>query len=303
MRVLFFGGNTSFIGKNIIMKLRSYGYQVFSCSRSPNDEYHIDYNNAEEIQKILNITRPDAIIITAFPLRDVCLAEPLGSNKFVSVGINNIVKAVEPGSAALIFLSSQDVYGNGYFYENDVPNPLGNNIYGKLKYDAENLIMQSKIKNWYILRFGVAFGEYLKPHNFIFKMLDAMKRGVTYKAYEDQVLTHIYLEDMANGIRSILETQMMKGIYHLYNPSKEEYSRYQVANMVKRHLKLEDLNIIPIKMDRDTKLNIPSHLLLRSQLVLEEPTFMNLEEAIKDCCLNIQRRQEYAEFFTSYHGV
>ena len=142
-----------------------------------------------------------------------------------------------------IYLSSDSVFDGvkGNYREEDERKPV--NCYGKIRYEVENHLISSK-KPYVILRAGRVFGTDIEV-TLITDMLKAMRRGKSLKCATDQVFTPLYIKDLFNFVKIIIEKKYT-GIFHL--ASLKATNRYEIAKAIQNFFKLKDVKISPCKI-------------------------------------------------------
>jgi len=100
------------------------------------------------------------------------------------------------------------------------------NFYGKTKLEAEEAVKEYPY-DWSIVRTVLVYG---KPQtgrsNILTIVKDKLEKGETYNVVDDQVRTPTYVEDLADGIVTVIEKRA-KGIFHVSGP--EVMTPYQMA--------------------------------------------------------------------------
>lgn len=144
-----------------------------------------------------------------------------------------------------IYLSSDSVFNGlkGNYREDDERKPI--NCYGKIRYEVENYIINSK-KPYVILRAGRVFGTNIKDGTLITDILKDMRRGKSLKCATDQVFSPLYIKDLFNFVKIIIEKKYT-GIFHL--ASLKATNRYEIAKAIKNFFKLKDAKVYPCKID------------------------------------------------------
>jgi dTDP-4-dehydrorhamnose reductase len=112
---------------------------------------------------------------------------------------------------------------NGFYTEDDEPNPLG--IYGKSKLEGELRAMEAK-KDSIIVRSGWIYGE--GGTNFLSVLPELLSSGRKVKAIADSFGTPTYARDLALRLRDFAASEV-EGIFHIANSgegaSYEEFAR------------------------------------------------------------------------------
>ncbi len=129
------------------------------------------------------------------------------------IGTNNVVLASENTGKRLIYISTDFVFnGTKDFYtENDDPDPV--NWYGRTKYEAEEIVIKSKIES-VILRLAYPYRSYFQERSdFVRRIITKAKDTGEVEGLEDHVFTPTFIDDIAEALRFVL-CRNVSGIYH-----------------------------------------------------------------------------------------
>lgn len=140
--------------------------------------------------------------------------------RLLNVGaIGYLIAASKTYNAHLIQISSDFVFDgkSGPYKEDDDPNPLS--FYGQCKYDAEQLLINSGLNNWSIVRTIILYGvgEQLSRSNLVLWAMDRLQKGDSMRVVRDQFRAPTLAEDLAQGCLEIV-LRKCNGIYHLSGP-------------------------------------------------------------------------------------
>jgi dTDP-4-dehydrorhamnose reductase len=120
------------------------------------------------------------------------------------------------------------------YQEDDPAAPV--NYYGQTKLEAESLVKQYPY-HWSIVRTVLVYGNPRGGrHNILSMVANALKNGQPLKIFADQVRTPTYVEDLAQGIKSLMDKRA-HGIYHI--SGEDVRTPYQMAVEVASYLKLD----------------------------------------------------------------
>ncbi len=110
----------------------------------------------------------------------------------------------------------------------DEPNPIG--AYGKSKLEAEKYITSLDSLPWVILRPTGVYGPREKDYYVFFRMIG---RGLeTYIGSDTQILTFIYVRDLARVVFDALESPVSRRAYFVTDG--KEYTSRQFAEITKK---------------------------------------------------------------------
>jgi len=255
IKVLIVGAN-GFLGTNLLKFYQNHhlyekGYEFLAADISNN---HIDIKipfsylditeSTNSYNTILKL-KPDVIILTA-ALSDVDKCEV---NKELAYSVNvigpeNITNICKKLKSKLIFLSTDYVFDgckrNGYYSENDIPNPL--NYYAQTKLAAENFIRNSGI-DFLICRSSVFYGWNPWRLNFITWVLKCLKLNQNISITKHEVNSPTFIINLAHIILKLIEKNA-SGIYHTVGDCA--LSRYEMALKCAKIFNYNDTLILPV---------------------------------------------------------
>ncbi len=122
------------------------------------------------------------------------------------------------------------------YTEEDVPNPL--NVYGKSKYEGEQLVMK-KNPNALIMRISGIYGKHIslaKGYNFPLRILEQAGEGKALRVTDKQTVSPTYTYNIAKQI-DILLKEKIKGIVHCAD--KARITWYQFAEEILKQAGIE----------------------------------------------------------------
>lgn len=214
-------GSSGFIGKSLVRKLISKGYEVIGL-----DLYTTDDIDFEQITG--DITSEDIINnpiwkkidyvyhLAAMANLDIAREFPNDCVTVNVIGTNNIVRACNMNNIPLCYISTCCCYGSTDTHpttETSLTNPT--EIYGATKLMAEYSV--KLLKNWTILRIGTVIGpemrEALVTHIFLTQAMNNIP--ITIKGSGEQTRTWVYVEDLVEGISRVVDYNIDKEIINL----------------------------------------------------------------------------------------
>ena len=144
-----------------------------------------------------------------------------------------------------IYISSDSVFDGlkGRYKEIDKKNPV--NCYGRIKNEVEDYLLNSGNK-FIILRMGKVFGNDLKDGTIITSTIKKLKENKKILCADDQFFSPIYIEDLCKSLIKIIRSKL-EGIFHLI--SIKSTSRYEIAKSVQKFFNLQNIKIIPCKIN------------------------------------------------------
>jgi dTDP-4-dehydrorhamnose reductase len=181
----------------------------------------LDITNQNQVENYLLGKKP-SVIIHAAAITDIRMCDEkrnLAWNVNVK-GTQNLIRTIVENNMSpyFIYLSSPCVFdGKSSFYkESDIPNPK--NFYALTKFASEIIIQNSGIKNWLIIRTNFV-EKSTWPYPF---------------AFTDRFGTYLFTEDVAKGIKELIDAKM-EGIIHLTGDRK--LSMYELAKKITPNIK------------------------------------------------------------------
>ena len=168
------------------------------------------------------LTAGDIVVNTAaFHRTDECEDRPDLAFGVNGMGAHNVAAAANERGAAVVFYSSDYVFGNvpsnRPYVESDDVAPV--NVYGASKVAGETLVRLGN-PNAYVLRIASVFGtagSSGKGGNFVETMLAKARRGERVEVVDDIVMSPTFAADAAALTIALITRRSPAGIYHLTN--------------------------------------------------------------------------------------
>ncbi len=192
----------------------------------------LDISNKNQVEFVIGKLQPDVIInCAAISHVDVCEENPELCNKVNVFGVQNMVDVIQlRNNIKLIHLSSDFVFSGEKlnYVESDIPNPIS--AYGISKLDGEKIIQQN-LSDYQIIRTVLVygFGEALSRNNILTWVYQSLKQNKSISVVNDQFRTPTYVEDLAEGIKKLVEKSEV-GIFHI--SGSEPTSIYNFAKSI-----------------------------------------------------------------------
>ena len=199
-----------------------------------------DITDPLSIRETIVEFQPDVVIHGA-AMTDVdgCEREPELAYRVNALGTQNIAIACERCSAAMVHISTNDVFdgklGRPYF-EWDTPSPQSAYAHSKA---AAELCVRTLLSRFYIVRTSWLYAR--GGENFVTKIIRAADKHGQLRVVTDEVATPTYAPDLAEAIARLIHTGHY-GIYHFANSGS--CSRHDWA---RRLLELSGRGDVPIK--------------------------------------------------------
>jgi dTDP-4-dehydrorhamnose reductase len=244
MQTILITGSNGFIASNLI-EIAANDYKIIATARGSNRSHYthdniifeqLDFTSEEDIRRVFEKHKPDIIVHAgAMSKPDKC-----ENNKSLAFETNvlsteYLIKAAESFKSFFILLSTDFIFDGekGMYKEDDKPGPV--NYYGETKMLAETIV-RTYVNDWSIVRTVLVYGNTKSGRNNILTMVaNALKNNEEIKIFDDQVRTPTYVEDIAKGIKLIIDKKA-KGIYHI--SGKDILTPYQMAVAVAQYLGL-----------------------------------------------------------------
>ena len=288
MKVLITGSNGQ-LGSEIRDLYTNYEKIEFFFKDLP----ELDISDADSVSTLIINKRINVVInCAAYTAVDKAEENIEIAERVNSIGVSNIVEALEKVNGKLIHISTDYVFdGNNSqpYRESDPVNPIG--IYGKTKRAGELAVIKSKIDaivirtSWLYSSFG---------NNFLKTMLRLGKQQESINVVSDQIGTPTYARNLAKICLDILQISDLekisdKGkIYHYSN--KGVASWYDFAVLI---MEIAELNckVSPIlTKDYPTLSKRPHYSVLSKEKI---KTDFNIdiplwEESLNECIIKLK---------------
>lgn len=245
MKILVTGAN-GFVGHYLVEKLLEANHHVIATgkgeSRLPFSGDHyvyepMDFTDPFAVHDVFEKHQPEAVVHAgAMGKPDECEEQQWQAYIVNVEGTVTLLSNAEEISSFFVYVSTDFVFSGskGDYTEEDVTDPV--NYYGKTKQDAEDAVREYA-GDWAIVRTVLVYGQPLSGRSNILTIVkDKLEKGETYNVVDDQFRTPTYVEDLANGIVSII-AKRATGVYHL--AGKDKLTPYQMAQETAVHLGLD----------------------------------------------------------------
>jgi len=235
MNVLLTGANGLLGQKLIQLFLQKNTHQLLTTSSSSVKKFDFDVEyiqmdicDVNKTTQIFNDFNPDVVIHTAAVTNvDEC---QLNQKKCRLINVNavkTLIKLCEKHNSFLLHLSTDFIFdgSTNNLSETNTANPV--NYYGKTKFKAEQLIINSKLK-WSIVRTALLYGivKNMSKSNIILWVKDNLSKNKKIRVVTDQLRTPTLVEDLAIGCYEIINN-LHEGIFNI--AGKDFLSPYQMA--------------------------------------------------------------------------
>lgn len=202
----------------------------------------LDIADEHAVAQALLRWQPWAVINTAGYVRvDEAERDPRQWRENVT-GAVTLARACAARGIRLIGFSSDLVFDGQAtrpYIERDPPAPL--NAYGRAKAAAECAVLAS-CPQALMVRTAAFFGPW-DEHNFVTLGLARLRRGETWTAPDDQVVSPTYVPDLVQTVLDLLIDEA-EGLWHLCNQGQASW--YELARMAARHAGLDETLVHPV---------------------------------------------------------
>ena len=210
-------------------------------------EYHLNLQDSEEIENVLEEIQPNIIIHTAaLTNADVCENRRSMAYDINVTGTSRLAELAEDLGAKFVYISTDLVFDGqqGNYCETDIPKPC--NYYGETKFLGEKAVKET-VSDYLIIRLALMYGKsHGKSTCFTDWLRDGLEQKQPVKLYTDQFRTPLLVND---GVRSILKLieQPVKGeTFHL--AGRERLNRYEFGKKFAKAFGYDDQYLQPVTM-------------------------------------------------------
>ncbi len=193
-------------------------------------DIEVDITDYQALSSFVKSREVDWIInCSAYTAVDRAEEEPERAFKVNADGVLNIAKIARDKNAKLIHISTDYVFDGekeGYYTEEDSPNPLG--VYGKSKLAGEENIRRTWPKH-FILRTAWLYGRH--GSNFVYTMLRLFREREMVEVVSDQRGSPTCTKDLAEVLVVITSNDSHNfGVYHFTNDGETTW--YEFAQRI-----------------------------------------------------------------------
>lgn len=198
------------LGYDVVKELEKRGMEAVGV-----DIDEMDITDAQNVEKVLKETAPDAVIhCAAYTAVDAAEEQEDICRRVNADGTRNIAKVCRELDIKMIYISTDYVFngqGTRPWEPEDERQPL--NVYGQTKYEGE-LAVQELLEKYFIVRIAWVFG--VNGKNFIKTMLRLAETNKRITVVNDQYGSPTYTYDLARLLVDMILTEEY-GVYHATN--------------------------------------------------------------------------------------
>ena len=257
-------GASGFIGSHLVEEGLKRDYTVYAGIRSTSSKEYlkdprihfleIDFTSRNMIMETLESCRVQGLLFQ-YVIHNAGVTKATKKEDYFRVNSQNTQNFIQALAEArmvpekFIYMSSIAAYGPGDpatlrpVMLSDTPNPI--ELYGKSKLEAEKYIRSLDSFPWLIIRPTGVYGPREKDYYIYFK---TMSRGLeTYIGSKQQILTFIYVKDLARLIFDALKSNIVRKSYFISDG--KEYDTRTFAAITKKILKNKTVKIrVPLSI-------------------------------------------------------
>ncbi len=214
-------------------------YQVKALTKD-----QLDVANMQAVLDVVSSCKPDVILnCSAYNLVDKAENDLDAALLVNADGVKNLASVSRKYHALLVHYSTDYVFDgtkDGFYTEDDLPNPINN--YGKSKLAGEKVLLE-ETDNFLLFRTSWVFGP--GKQNFLYKLAEWAKTNRVLRIVYDQLSIPTYTEDIV-WITMLAIRNGLKGMYHLTNSGYA--SRYEAARYILQQLGMDNL-VLPVSSE------------------------------------------------------
>ena len=218
MKILVTGAS-GLLGLNLSLQMHG-THEIIGVDRSklantPFDLIKLDLLDADALPKLLDDSKPDALIhCAANALVDACELDPNAASTLNAILPGQLASACAERDIRFLHISTDAVFDGtkeGIYSEDDAPNPLG--VYAQTKLDGEYAVLDAN-PNAAIARvnfFGWSLSGTRSLSEFFVNNLGA---GKNVNGFDDVYFCPMFVGDLADTLVGMLE-KSLSGMYHV----------------------------------------------------------------------------------------
>lgn len=238
MQNILITGATGLIGSRIVELLQSDFHFIPLSSKDA------DITDRNSVDAFMNSVSYDYVLhLAGYTQVDQAEIEKEKAHAVNVIGTKNIYDAAQKMGKNVIYISTDFVFDgtNPPYDETSTPHPVG--YYGQSKYDGE-LVVKDRAA---IVRISYPYrATYDKRSDFVRTIASLLRSGKTIKAVRDASFTPTFIDDIAYGLKHILNHYSPE-IYHLVG--SQTLSQYDAAIKIAHTYNLDTSLVQPTTYD------------------------------------------------------
>lgn len=194
---------------------RSNGFDITNLSHLTSEIYNLDFDFL--------------LHLAAYTKVDEAETHKEEARKINVEGTKNVFEYVRQKNKKMIYISTGFVFDGTRppYDENSPPHPLS--VYGQTKYEGEKIVGSQGM----IVRIEYPYRKEFTPKkDFVRTIKSLLANGQTVKAVNDILITPTFIDDIANGLKYLINNYSPE-IFHLVGGSS--MSPYEAAKMIAGH--------------------------------------------------------------------
>jgi dTDP-4-dehydrorhamnose reductase len=205
----------------------------------------LDVRDAAAVRQAVRATGAEAVLhLAALTNVDQCEKEPAEAYRTNTLGTRNVALACQAAGIPLVYISTLSVFSGTKpepYHEYDQPAPAS--AYSNAKYQGE-VIVQSLLQRYYIVRAGWMFGGGMEDKKFVAKIIELARQRSELTVVDDKFGSPTYTQDLARFLLHLLPTGLY-GLYHGVN-SGPAVSRYELAQAILADAAITTCTVKPV---------------------------------------------------------
>jgi dTDP-4-dehydrorhamnose reductase len=229
------------LGSALTEKLSETSFKVVGLNRS-----ELDITDNFAVREMIDKIRPKFLINCA-AWTDVAKAEDRKIEAYLinCTSLEEIIKSCIDFSVKLVHISTDHVFSgldNTMYKIDSVKGPV--NFYGYSKSKGEDLILDAKNLEYWILRTSWLYGN--SNRDFVAKILNQYKLSkFPISVVSDQFGHPTYVKDLVERLILMINSDIVSGVYHASNSGITSW--YEFARELAIGMNLDLDSIIPVK--------------------------------------------------------
>lgn len=242
----------------------------------------VDLSDAAGTRSILQTVRPDLILVVGAMCNvDLCETEQAACEQTNTRGPAIVAEYARDRGATVVFFSTDHVFDGTKpsYVETDAVNPL--NVYSRSKALAEDALRELVPDRHLIVRTGWVYGPDWQRRNFVLRLIDRVRAGVSVPVPSDQWGCPTYTEDLAAATRFLVD-RGEAGTFHATGP--DLFNRAALAEVICQHFGLDTGCLVPApSAELHQAARRPLRVLLdcRKLHALGAPAFRNVTDGLR----------------------
>lgn len=224
------------LGSEIRATSQNYPFHFFFT-----DQEELDITNKESVEKFIQGNQIETVInCAAYTAVDKAETDQEIAYKVNRDAVGYLASAIQRTKGNIIHISTDYVF-DGTSHKPYTPEDLANpqNIYGKSKWEGEELMRTYSPDNSLIIRTSWVYSEF--GSNFVKTMLRLGNERDSLNVIDDQIGSPTYAADLAKAIVEIIPKQNHSGVktYHYSNEGVCSWYDFAIEIMEKANLSCE----------------------------------------------------------------